>query len=186
MISVKGSILRSRLALVDEIAPGDGRKRVLARLTPQEGEALGSLLASAWYPFDLGKRLDEAIVEELGGGRTEFFEKLGEASADKNLGPGGVHRGFLVPGDPHAFLAKTPLIYSYYYDAGRRDYERTGEREALLTTHDAETFSAPDCLTVVGWYRRALEMCGAKSPRVLEEECRAKGGDVCRYRIRWS
>ena len=69
MISIKGSVLRTRLALVDELAPGDGRKRVLARLTSPEREVLGSLLASAWYPFDLGKRLDEAIVHELGGGQ---------------------------------------------------------------------------------------------------------------------
>jgi uncharacterized protein (TIGR02265 family) len=186
MISIKGSVLRTRLALVEEIAPQDGRERVLARLSPAERDVLDSLLASAWYPFELGKRLDEAIVEVLGGGRPEFFEKLGEASAEKNLGPGGVHRGFLVAGDPHAFLAKTPLIYSYYYDQGHRDYEKAGEAEAVLTTREAETFSGPDCLTVVGWYRRALAMCGARSPRVLEEECRARGGSVCRYRLSWS
>jgi uncharacterized protein (TIGR02265 family) len=186
MISIKGSVLRTRLTLVGELAPGDGLKRVLARLTGQEREVLNSLLASAWYPFDLGKRLDDAIVQELGGGRTEFFERLGAASAEKNLGPGGVHRGFLVPGDPQGFLAKTPLIYSYYYNEGRRDYAKVGEKEAVLTTFDAETFSAPDCLTVVGWYRRALEMCGARSSRVVEEECRAKGGAVCRYRLSWS
>lgn len=185
MISVKGSVLRTRLALVDELAPGDGRRRVLARLEPVEREALTSLLASAWYPFELGRHLDEAIVQVLGGGKTEFFLKLGEASAEKNLGAGGVHRAFLVPGDPQAFLAKAPLIYSYYYSEGRRDYEKTGEKEAVLTTRDAETFSAPDCLTVVGWYRRALEMCGAESPRVVEEECRATGGAVCRYRLSW-
>ena len=186
MISVKGSVLRSRLVLVDELAPGDGRKRVLARLDRGDREVLESLLVSSWYPFELGRRLDEAIVDELGGGKNEFFEKLGEASAEKNLGPGGVHRGFLVPGDPQAFLAKTPLIYSYYYDQGRREYEKTGDEEAVLTTRDAETFSAPDCLTVVGWYRRALEMCGAGAARVVEEECRAKGGSVCRYRLSWS
>jgi uncharacterized protein (TIGR02265 family) len=185
-ISLKGSILRSRLALVDDIAPEGGRARVLARLSPGEREVLGALLASAWYPFELGKKLDEAIVAELGGGRTDFFEKLGEASAEKNLGPGGVHRSFLVAGDPQAFLAKAPLIYSYYYDGGRREYEKAGEREAVLTTREAETYSAPDCLTVIGWYRRALEMCGAASPKVVEEECRAKGGEVCRYRLTWS
>ena len=126
---------------------------------------LTSLLASAWYPFELGKRLDQAIVQALGAGRPEFFEKLGEASAEKNLGAAGVHRGFLVPGDPQAFLAKTPLIYSYYYDQGRRDYEKTGEKEAVLTTHDAETFSTPDCLTVVGWYRRPSRCAGQGAPR---------------------
>jgi uncharacterized protein (TIGR02265 family) len=186
MISIKGSVLRARLAFVEELAPGDGKERVLARLAAPERDVLTSLLASAWYAFDLGQRLDEAIVQELGGGRTDFFEKLGEASAEKNLGKGGVHRGFLVPGDPQAFLAKTPLIYSYYYNQGRREFVKAGEREAVLTTFDAETFSAPDCLTVVGWYRRALEMCGAEAPRVVEEECRARGGSVCRYRLSWS
>jgi uncharacterized protein (TIGR02265 family) len=185
VVKIKGSVLQSRLAMVDEVAPDDGRERVLARLQPRDRETLGALLASSWYPFELGRSLDAAIVEELGGGRETFFEKLGEASAEKNLGDGGVHRRFLVKGDPHAFLEKAPLIYSFYYDQGRREFERVGDREGVLTTHDAETFSAPDCATVVGWYRRALEMCGAVRPRVVEEECRAKGGAVCRYRVTW-
>lgn len=184
-IQVKGSVLRSRLALIEDLAPGTGTERVLGRLPEADRNALATLLPSSWYPFDLGSRLDEAVVAELGGGRTEFFEKLGEASAEKNLGPGCVHRRFLVPGDPHAFLEKTPLIYSFYYDRGRRDYQRTGPSEGRITTHDAETFSVPDCLTVVGWHRRALQMCGAENVVVVEEECRARGGSVCRYTLRW-
>ncbi len=185
-VQIKGTVLRSRLALVEELRPGDGGRLVLGRLSAADRRTLGSLLASSWYPFELGRRLDDAIVTELGGGRSEFFEKLGEASAQKNLGPGCVHRRFLVPGDPHAFLEKTPLIYSYYYDQGRREYQKTGEQEALLTTREADTFSVPDCLTVVGWYRRALAMCGARDVRVVEEECRARGGSVCRYRLSWA
>jgi hypothetical protein len=73
-----------------------------------------------------------------------------------------------------------------YYETGRREYERTGDRSGVLTTRDAETFSAPDCLTVVGWYRKALEMCGLAGVQVVEDECRAKGGGVCRYRVAWS
>lgn len=49
------------------------------------------------------------------------------------------------------------MVCSSYYDQGRRDYEKTGEREAVLTTHHA-------------------------TPRVEEETCRARGGPVCRYR----
>jgi hypothetical protein len=171
--------------MVDEMAPDGGRERVLARLEAPDRETLGVLLASSWYPFELGRKLDAAIVDELGGGQATFFQKLGEASAEKNLGEGGVHRQFLVEDNPHAFLEKTALIYSFYYDQGHRDCQKVGEKEAVLTTHDAETFSAPDCATVVGWYRRALEMCGVASPRVVEEECRARGGRVCRYRVSW-
>ena len=42
-------------------------------------------------------------------------------------------------GDPHAFLAKAPTIYAFCYDQGRREYERTGPTEGVLTTHDAAT-----------------------------------------------
>jgi hypothetical protein len=43
-----------------------------------------------------------------------------------------------------------------------------------------------DCLTFIGWYKEALKMCGAASVEVREEECRARGGALCRYRIRWT
>ena len=42
------------------------------------------------------------------------------------------------------------------------------------------------CLTVVGWYREAVRMCGVKDVSVVEEECRASGGAMCRYRVSWS
>jgi Protein of unknown function (DUF2378) len=181
---VKGSVLKSRLAFVEELAGTDGVERVLATLTPEDRSALRSLVAIQWCPFDLGTRLDDAIVAVLGHGKPEFFERLGAASAETNLTT--VHKAFLVPGDAHAFLAKAPQIYKLYYQTGRRDYEKTAEREAVLTTTDAETFSAPDCLTIVGWYKKALEMCGATGVRIVEEACRARGGSACRYRVSWA
>lgn len=184
MLKVKGAVLKARLAFVEETGGAAAVGNVLARLGAEEQSAIRSLLAAKWYPFDLGKHLDDAIVAVLGGGRSDFFLTLGRASADKNLT--SVHKDFLVAGDPHAFLAKAPLIYSFYYDTGRREYQKTGEREAVLTTRDATTFSAPDCLTVIGWHVRALEMCGAKDVVMTEEECRARGGAVCRYRVRWA
>ena len=183
MQQVKGSVLKARLSFVEEHGGSDAARRVLGELTPEDQVALKSLVTMKWYPFDLGKHLDDAIVRVLGGGRRDFFEKLGEASADKNLTT--LHKAFVVPGDPHAFLAKAPQVYALYYETGRREYQKTGDKQGVLTTFDAETFSAPDCLTVVGWHRRALEMCGAKNVRIVEDECRARGGAVCRYRVNW-
>jgi uncharacterized protein (TIGR02265 family) len=184
MIRVKGSVLRARLAMAEELGGAPALERILARLTSEEQAVLRTVLATGWYAFELGQRLDQAIVDELGRGRPTFFEKLGEASAEKNLST--VHKGFLVVGNPQAFLERAPTIYSFYYDQGRREYTKLGPNEAQLTTHDAETFSVADCATVIGWYRRALAMCGAVNPVVVEEECRARGGAVCRYRLRWS
>jgi uncharacterized protein (TIGR02265 family) len=181
---VKGSVLKSRLAFVEDHFGAEGVSRVLASLGEEDQKALRMILTVKWYPFELGKRLDSAIVQVLGGGKTEFFERLGVASADKNLTT--LHHGFLTEGKPHAFLAKAPAIYSLYYETGLREYQQTGESQGVLTTYDAETFSTADCLTVVGWYRRALEMCGARQVLVVEDECRARGGAVCRYQVSWS
>ena len=184
MQQVKGSVLKSRLAFVEEHAGREGVQRVLDSLPEEDRKALKILLAVQWYPFELGKRLDEAIVKIVGGGRPDFFWKLGEASAQQNLTT--LHKNFLTAGRPHDFLAKAPQIYRLYYETGRREYAQTGPNSGVLTTFDAETFSAPDCQTVMGWYQRALELNGAKDVKVTEKECRAQGGNVCRYELHWS
>jgi hypothetical protein len=171
------------MAFVEQHSGKEGVQRVLESLPAADQRTLRMLFTSNWYPFELGKALDEAIVQVVGGGDSAFFERLGEASAESNLAE--IHSGYLTKGDAHGFLAKAPSIYSMYYEAGHREYQPTGPTEGVLTTYDAETFSAPDCLTVVGWYRKALEMCGVPGAEIVEEECRAKGGAVCRYRVRW-
>jgi uncharacterized protein (TIGR02265 family) len=181
---IKGAVLKSRISFIEQHSGKEGVQRVLEALPPADQRTLRMLFTSNWYPFALGKALDEAIVQVLGGGNKEFFERLGEASAESNLGT--IHSGYLTKGDAHTFLAKAPSIYSLYYQSGRREYQPAGPTEGVLTTYDAETFSAPDCLTVIGWHRKALEMCGVPGAKVVEEECRAKGGAVCRYRVRWT
>jgi uncharacterized protein (TIGR02265 family) len=181
---IKGGALKARLAFVEERMGAEALGRVLGRVAEGERHELGGLLATKWYPLTLQLRLDEAIAAEAGGAREQVFRQLGAASAERNLT--GAHRDFLAPGDPLAFLERVPLVYSFYYDQGRRTFEKLSEREGRITTFDAPHVSAEDCLTICGWYTKALEMCGAKAARVVEEECRARGGKVCRYRVSWS
>jgi uncharacterized protein (TIGR02265 family) len=180
---VKASVLKSCLAFVEKQFGPEGIDRVMESLDEEDQKALSGLIPVAWLDFEIGKRLDDTIVRVLGGGRSEVFERLGAASAVANLTT--VHAAFVAPGDPQAFLAKAPQIYRMYDQTGRREYEQTGELEGVPTTYDAETYSKADCLTVVGWYKRALELCGAQNPRVVEDKCRARGDEVCRYKVSW-
>lgn len=184
MQQIKGAILKSRLAFVKERFGEAGIRQVRASLPAEDQSTLTSILTVRWYPFEVGKRLDDAIVTVCGNGDPAFFKQLGAASADKNLTT--LHKSFVTPGDPHAFLGRARTIYALYYEVGRREYERTGDRSGILTTYDADTFSVHDCQTVIGWYERALEMCGAKGVQIVEEECRAIGGATCRYKVSWS
>jgi hypothetical protein len=99
---IKGSVLKSRLAFVEQRFGREGLQKVMESLEPEDRGALENVLPVAWLEFELGKRLDDTIVRVLGGGRAEVFERLGEASAEANLT--SVHSAFLTSGDPQYFL----------------------------------------------------------------------------------
>ncbi len=183
-MKVKGNIIKSRIAFVKERFGQEAWERVLGALPEGDRGPLATpAMSVAWYDFDLGSRLDEAIVAVVGKGDTAVFREMGRASARENLT--GVHSSFLQPRDPQAFMAKAPLIYRFYYDTGQRTWEPAGPTSGVLVTSGSETFSTADCATVMGWYEEALGMLGASNVSVVEETCCAKGADACRYRVSW-
>jgi hypothetical protein len=182
-VKVKGGLLLSRFAFVREQLGEDGLQRVMNRLSEVDRTECRSIHTGGWYSFDLNEHIDSAIAAEMGMG-DDVLVLMGEKSAAQNLS--GPHRALLAEGDPHGFLRRTPQIYQMYYDTGRRTYEKTAERAAVLRTYDAPTFSAHDCLTVVGWHRKAIEMCGGHKPHVTETKCRARGAELCEYLCEWS
>lgn len=185
MMQAKGAAIAARRAFVVEEFGEEAWQRVLERLPTEDARVLrGVVLSSSWYPFELNKRLDEAIAETVGNGDLAIFERIGARSAVANLE--GPHAAFLAKGDPGRFLEATEAIYRFYYDTGRRTYESTGPGNGVITTFDAETYSRADCLTVIGWYKQALKMCGARKVDITEEVCRAEGGEHCRYVVRWT
>lgn len=182
-VKVKGGALLSRLAFVREQRGEESVRSVLARLPEDDRRACAQILTGGWYPFELNERLDEAVAAEMGMGENVFL-LIGEKSAEQNLN--GPHKAMLSPGDPHGLLRRTPQIYQMYYDVGRRTYEQLGGKKAVLRTYDAPTFSRHDCLTVVGWHRKAIELCGGVHVRVTESRCRAKGAEHCEYLCEWT
>jgi hypothetical protein len=175
-VKVKGGALLSRLAFVREHRGEEGVQKVLARLPAEDRSVCAHILTGGWYPFALNEKLDQAVAAEMGMGENVFV-LMGEKSAIQNLG--GPHKAMLSIGDPHGLLRRTPQIYQMYYDVGRRTYDPAGEKKAILRTYDAPMVSRQDCLTVVGWHRKAIEMCGGTEVRVFETKCRAKGAEHC-------
>ncbi|HET6413455.1 MAG TPA: TIGR02265 family protein [Anaeromyxobacter sp.] len=182
---IRGSVLASRLKFLREKGGAEARERVLGSLPPEDQEVLrGWLQGTAWYSFELNRRLDDAIARELSpDDRRRVFLEMGRASAEANLLAG--QRAFVRPGDPQFLLQGAPEIYAAYYAKGRRVYEKTGDCSAILRTYDAESVTAEDCLTVVGWHVRAIELCGGRNVEVVETLCRARGAPLCEYRCTW-
>jgi hypothetical protein len=181
-VQVKGAVLLSRKALVCTEYGDDAWDKVIEAVSEESRQQLkGLVLSASWYPFKLNEELDRAIVDVVGGGDLNIFKKIGVKSAQENLK--GPHKAFLTPGEPMRFLEQSDCIYRFYYDVGYREFEATGPNSGVITTYEAETFSEADCLTVIGWYEEALQMCGATKVVMTEEACRARGDAHCRYRV---
>ncbi len=182
--TVKGSILEARLAFVRKHADPTLALRVLARLPEADRQLyLAGIVPVAWYPFEMNERLDLAIRDELGQG-DRAFHALGVASALHNL-TSASQLHYIRKRDPHGLLKQASAIYGAYYGSGQRTYERVGDTRAVLSTHGSRSFSAEDCLTVVGWHEKAIELCGGREVRVVERRCRARGDEVCEYVCEW-
>jgi uncharacterized protein (TIGR02265 family) len=179
---VKGSIVRSRL----DVLRNEGVFDQVMALLPETDRKVwtGMVLAVSWYSFEMSQRLDEATAKVLGRGDTrKAYLEMGRASADANLA--SVHKAYVRPGNPHHLLSCAPQIYKQYYDTGNRTYEQTSPTSGVLRTFGAENVTANDCLTVVGWYERAIELCGGAAVRVKEILCRTRGDDHCEYVCTW-
>jgi uncharacterized protein (TIGR02265 family) len=182
---IKGSVLITRLNLLMKQG-GTGRlQQVLQRLPPADRKVLeGVIMPIGWYPLGLNLRLDAAIADTLSPrDRDKAFVEMGRASAEENLN--GPHHVFIRKGDPHFLLSHSPEIYRLYYAVGSRAYEKTGPRGAVLRTVGAESVTEADCLTIIGWYERAIEMSGGRGVRVEQTKCRARGNGHCEYHCAW-
>ncbi|WP_370459084.1 TIGR02265 family protein [Aggregicoccus sp. 17bor-14] len=165
---------------------GQGRvDEVLKRLPEADRLALrGMILPIAWYPLEMNLRLDAAIADVLSPeDRARAFKDMGRASAEDNLK--GAHHVFLRPGDPHFLLSQAAQIYRFYYAVGHRTYEKTGPQTAVIRTFDAETVTEADCLTIIGWHEKAVEMSGGKNVQITHGKCRASDAPHCEYHISW-
>jgi uncharacterized protein (TIGR02265 family) len=183
---VKGTLVIARMKYVR--AQGrDASERVLRRLSQADQAILrGMLLPSTWYAADLLLRFEMTIAAVLANGdRRALFLDLGQFSADTNLGQDGVQRPYVKEGDPHFLLRNVPRMYASQHSAGTRTYEQMGPRGAVVRTLDGEP-DVEDCLTALGWLRRAIELSGGHGVIVEETKCRAKGAPCCEYVARWS
>ena len=183
---VKGTLLISRMKYL-RARGADDCERVLRRMSTADQAVLrGMLLPSSWYEANLVVRLEMTVVALLSrGDRRELFLDMGRFTAETNLGPSGVQRPYLREGDPHFLLRNVPRMYAAQHAGGVRTYEELELKAAVIRTVEGDEPNADDCLTAVGWLKRAIELAGGKIVTVEERCCRGRGHAACEYVCRW-
>jgi uncharacterized protein (TIGR02265 family) len=182
---IKGTLLLARLKFLRGRGEGTLDQVIRTMSDEHQRQLRGMILPSSWYPLDLLRSLESAMVAALRyASRTELFLDMGGATATANLTGTGSQRVYVRESDPHFLLRHSPYIYASAHTAGSRSYEPTGEHSAVLRTTRSEV-RREDCLTTVGWLGRAIEIAGGRDVRVVETQCGAEGAAWCEYRCEW-
>lgn len=184
---VRGALLLGRLRYVRGLGVPVAR-RILDSLEGEDRRLLeeGGVQPAEWYSARLLDRLDGAIAATAANGdREAALVAIGHSTADASFGLTGPLRHHLGKHDPHALLSEVSRVHAGFHGAGERGYVRMGARAAILRAVRGHRNGGGDCLTNVGWLRRAIELCGGRDVQVSETACIGRGGSACEYRCEW-
>ena len=134
-----------------------------------------------WYPT-------EAFVRglELGHelyGPDDFYERFGEAAAEYEVNI--FNRFVLRFTSPGWMIAHGGDVWRRSHDSGHWIVNRDKPLHFAGTLQDFAIPNAGFCRGLVGWFRRACAMTGARDVVIEHLFCRGRSGPTCIFDGRW-
>ncbi|MBI4853359.1 MAG: hypothetical protein HY819_16320 [Acidobacteria bacterium] len=181
--NIQGSLLKARMLYIHVNHGAVAVKQVLETL-PQETKELLSkpIYIGEWYPIAALMLLDRAISNVLASGSDKVFEDLGTFSAGVNLS--GAYEP-LTRKNIQEFLELTAVLHKTYQDFGDAQYLKLANNAALVQFQYPVVPPENFCRSGLGYFRRAVELCGGKNALVRKTSCQRQNDLFCEFRIEW-
>jgi hypothetical protein len=183
---VKGSaLLHSRTFLEARLG-----REALGRIDGAMSAADRQLFTSpvrihGWYPVSIWNAVSEAVVRE---GGLATLQHLAAFVADSDLTV--PYRLLLSVGSPHILFRRAGLFWAKYFDGGRFESVRKGEKRFVNLLHaGTDPVLDPGPLTcrevVPAWQEHALRLTGVTGGKSVHRACRYDGLPACEYEVTW-
>jgi len=179
---VKGTAYHARINLLRAKLGDDGVEEFMKSFLDQHASFPRDVLATTWLPAEEFLELIDAIVQGPYEGDTQSLWEIGEASAAWTLKE-GPYRNLLETSDVRRFGGLANVMYANFFDTGRaRSEYRDPLVELWIDGIPAPLRHLYFEYSLVGYFRRGLELLGAK----VRAECVhgfSKGDPRVQYRL---
>jgi hypothetical protein len=160
MPDIKGSAVRDAVATHIEHR-NEEYQRVLARLDPPTRRLfLGQIPSNGWFPLDAFAHYLAAKVIESGE-PAEALVGRAELVVERQLR--GIYRVFAMLLSAESMVAKITAINATYFRGVQVERTPSGNHGAVIRYIGFESRHHLMEFIIVGFYRKALEICGARN-----------------------
>ena len=183
-VTVKGSPVRSFQKFIERELTPPQRDEVLKSVPAEFAQRMrGPILPTETIPVHFLNQITEAAAKLKGEPVDQFARRAGREAAGDAVK--GIYRFFALVLTPAALLGKASQMWKALYNRGDLRVSQQTDHGATVQLLDFPSEIA-GCSRVTGWIERMAELTGAKSVRIQQTQCYAKGAPHCEWSITWS
>jgi hypothetical protein len=185
MVQIKGSAILETINQVKRRAGEEAFQKILALLDEETRNAFkGEIYSSSWYSLDFFTRFLELEIRVLAGGKEEMVTRGSEAVIEKQLR--GIYKAFVKLGSPEFVIKRIAAVHATYFQGVPIDVQLSGNGKALIKYTGFETHHRIMGFAIIGFFRKALEISGAKDVVIYFLTPIEEGRGYAELSISWS
>lgn len=184
MLHIKGTVVLDTMEAIKGRAGQGELEKILSRLDEEEREVFRSAISpSSWYSCDAFARFLEVDIRETAGGNEEELIKRSEAVIERQLR--GVYKMFVKLGSPAFVIRRIAAVHSTYFDGVQIIPEIKGPNSATIQYIGFSRNHRIMGFAIIGFYKKALEISGAKKVDVHFTVPIEAGEKFCELALAW-
>lgn len=185
MVQIKGSSVKETISQVKRRAGDDALNKILGLLDPDTKKLFeGEIFASSWYSLDCFCRFLEVEIKVLANGNEEMITRGSEAVAERQLR--GIYKAFVKLGSPEFVIKRVAAVHATYFQGVPIAVEVPAQGIAKVTYTGFEKQHRLMGFAIIGFFRKALEISGAKDVSVRFNIPIEEGKGFAELAITWS
>jgi len=160
LADIKGRVVLDTLAAVKERAGEQELSKIINILSEESRKVFESpILFSDWYPLDAFAEFLEVDVRETADGDREVLATRSEKVVESQLR--GVYRIFVRLGSPRFVITRIAAVHQTYFKGVKIVPEVEGHAATIKYFGFQRQHNIIEDV-IIGFFRKALEMSGAK------------------------
>jgi len=186
---VKAVTVLSSIKYMNERFGKDALSEALSELSDADKFIINDpkLIGSRLIPLDTYLSYLQLIIKNLNQGDDSIMDDVGAHDANRELN--GVYRAFLKIASPEFVIKQSGVIYNTYYksdNAGMKtSVKRISKNKFVASAHGLEAKYGLIELKIIAWYRKALELSGAKDINIIRTVTLAENKGYFEAQVDW-